>query len=35
MPQYDSDIMLRLVSELRKSVRRVQFLWYLKWFRVK
>jgi len=30
MPQYDSDIMLRLVSELRKSVRRLQFLAGLK-----
>jgi uncharacterized protein YutE (UPF0331/DUF86 family) len=30
MPQYDSDIMLRLISELRKSVRRLQFLAGLK-----
>lgn len=30
MPQYDSDIMLRLVSELRKSIRRLQFLAGLK-----
>lgn len=30
MPQYDSDIMLRLVSELRKSVRRLQILSKLK-----
>ena len=30
MPQYDSDIMLRLVSELRKSVCRLQILSTLK-----
>ena len=30
MPQYDSDIMLRLISELRKSVRRLQILAGLK-----
>ena len=30
MPQYDSDIMLRLVSELRKRVRRLQILAGLK-----
>ena len=30
MPRYDRDIMLRLVSELRKSVRRLQILSGLK-----
>ena len=30
MPRYDRDIMLRLVSELRKSVRRLQILSRLK-----